>query len=171
MLPVRNRVRTGAEHAQISRGGRRIRSGPLVVHRLAVDGPLDTSGLLGEAGEPSVLPAPRVGFVVGRRVGNAVVRNRVRRRLREQVRARLDRVQPGTLMIVRALPDSATASSDELGRALDRVLPERTSRGHSAGGSGSGGLLPEPPAHTVHCGGPLRDRTARTAKTVDRQQR
>ncbi len=120
MLPVRNRVRTRAEHAQIGRGGRRTRSGPLVIHSLIVD-----NHAVGSASEPTVAPAPRVGFVVGRKVGNAVVRNRVRRRLREQVRVRLDRIPAGTLMIVRALPESATASSDELGRALDRGLRNR----------------------------------------------
>jgi ribonuclease P protein component len=69
----------------------------------------------------------RAGFVVSRKVGNAVVRNRVRRRLREQVRTRLDGLPPGTMMVVRALPDSATASSAELGRALDRALRQSTS--------------------------------------------
>ncbi|WP_131749488.1 ribonuclease P protein component [Frankia sp. Cppng1_Ct_nod] len=115
MLPVRNRVRTRVEHAQIGRSGGRIRSGPLVIHNLLVD----------NFAESAALPPPRVGFVVGRKVGNAVVRNRVRRRLREQMRARLDHIPSGTLILVRALPDSATASSDELGRALDRALRGR----------------------------------------------
>ncbi|WP_131788223.1 ribonuclease P protein component [Protofrankia symbiont of Coriaria ruscifolia] len=123
MLPVRNRVRTRAEHAQVGRAGRRTRSGPLVIHSLVVD-----NQTVEGAPEPAAAPAPRVGFVVGRKVGNAVVRNRVRRRLREQVRARLDRIPAGTLMIVRALPEGATASSDELGRALDRGLRNRSAR-------------------------------------------
>ncbi|WP_322748695.1 MULTISPECIES: ribonuclease P protein component [unclassified Frankia] len=135
MLPVRNRVRTRAEHAQVGRGGGRIRSGPLVVHSLTVDNKPEGSDLVDDADAATALPPPRVGFVVSRKVGNAVVRNRVRRRLREQVRARLDHVPAGTLMIVRALPDSATASSDELGRALDRALRERSSRGRSGNGS------------------------------------
>ncbi|ABD13893.1 RNase P protein component [Frankia casuarinae] len=86
--------------------GRRTRSGPLVVHSLWTT-----------SDDPA-----RAGFVVGRRVGKAVVRNRVRRRLREQVRVRLDTLAPGTMLVVRALPDAATASSAELGRALDTAL-------------------------------------------------
>jgi ribonuclease P protein component len=65
---------------------------------------------------------------VGRKVGNAVTRNRVRRRLREQVRSRLDRVPPGGLVVVRALPSAAGASSDDLGHALDQALAALTTR-------------------------------------------
>ncbi|KQC40210.1 MULTISPECIES: ribonuclease P protein component [Frankia] len=106
MLPEVSRVRTRGEHARVGTAGRRTRSGPLVVHSLWT-----TSG-----------ESPRAGFVVGRRVGKAVVRNRVRRRLREQVRARLDRLPPGTMLVVRALPEAASASSEGLGQALDDAL-------------------------------------------------
>ncbi len=106
MLPAQSRVRTRDEHARLSRNGRRVRSGPIVVHSLSTGG----DGLA------------RAGFVVGRKVGKAVVRNRVRRRLREQVRARLSDLGPGTLVLVRALPDAATASSAELGLALEVAL-------------------------------------------------
>jgi ribonuclease P protein component len=64
----------------------------------------------------------RAGFVVGKVVGPAVVRNLVRRRLRHLVAARLDRLQPGTLLVVRATPPAASASYAALGDALDRGL-------------------------------------------------
>jgi ribonuclease P protein component len=71
-------------------------------------------------------PFCRVGFVVGRDVGGAVTRNRVRRRLRHLVRARLDEL-PAGVMVVRALPASAGADfpelRDDLARCLGRVLP------------------------------------------------
>jgi ribonuclease P protein component len=63
-----------------------------------------------------------VGFVVGRSVGNAVVRHRVQRRLRHLCRARLDRLPAGSSMVVRALAPAAGATSAELGRDLDRCL-------------------------------------------------
>jgi ribonuclease P protein component len=72
-----------------------------------------------------------VGFVVGRKVGHAVVRNSVRRRLREQARTRLSSLPPGTLLLVRALPGAAGASSAALGKALDGAL--RKLGGHPAG--------------------------------------
>ena len=82
---------------------------------------------LAEGGDPLSGPTtPQVGFVVSRAVGNAVVRNRVRRRLRHLVRDRLGDVPGGAVLVVRALPDSAGASSDELradlARCLERVL-------------------------------------------------
>lgn len=60
--------------------------------------------------------------MVGRAVGGSVVRHQVSRRLRAQLARRLDRLPPGSGTVVRALPDTAAASSVELGRALDKAL-------------------------------------------------
>ncbi len=65
---------------------------------------------------------PRVGFVVSKAVGNSVVRHRVSRRLRHLVRDRLDRLPPGSALVVRALPASADATSAQLGGDLDSAL-------------------------------------------------
>ncbi|SEP12512.1 ribonuclease P protein component [Trujillonella endophytica] len=72
---------------------------------------------------------PRAGFVVGKAVGNSVVRSRVTRRLRAVVRGELHRVPPSADLVVRARPEAAQASSEQL-RAdlvsgLDRVLGPR----------------------------------------------
>ena len=73
---------------------------------------------------------PRAGFVVGRAVGNSVVRHRVTRRLRAVVHDQLDRLPPTADLVVRARPEAATASSSDLRRdltaGLDRVLRVRT---------------------------------------------
>ena len=74
--------------------------------------------------QPSGRPA-RVGFVVSKAVGNAVVRNRVKRRLRHLTREQLPAlaVLPGSaVLVVRALPASATASQAELHADLLRCL-------------------------------------------------
>ena len=85
----------------------------MVVHLLASTTP----------GMPGLAPAaPRVGFVVSRAVGPAVVRNLVKRRLRHLSRERLDWLPAGSMLVVRALPGAAEASYDELGRELDRCL-------------------------------------------------
>ena len=72
-------------------------------------------------------PAARAGFVVGRAVGNSVVRHRVTRRLRELVRAELHRLPPTADLVVRARPEAGVADSALLGRdlaaGLDRLLP------------------------------------------------
>ncbi len=68
---------------------------------------------------------PRVGFVVSKAVGNAVVRNRTKRRLRASVASRLDGIPEGLDVVIRANPAAAGASWDELdvavGRGLEKV--------------------------------------------------
>jgi ribonuclease P protein component len=66
--------------------------------------------------------AARVGFVVGRAVGNSVIRHRTVRRLRHLVRDRLHRLPAGSIVVVRALPPAAGADSAALGRDLDAAL-------------------------------------------------
>jgi len=84
--------------------------------------------LLSRSGADGTEPA-RVGFVVNKAVGNAVLRNRVHRRLRAVMAARLSELPPGSLTVVRALPASASSSFDDLatevGGALRRVLEPR----------------------------------------------
>ncbi len=61
-----------------------------------------------------------VGFVVSKRVGNAVTRNRVKRQLRHLVRANLDALG-SRWIVVRALPKAALSSAelaDDLNSAL-----------------------------------------------------
>jgi ribonuclease P protein component len=64
----------------------------------------------------------RVGFVVGRNVGDSVLRHRVQRRLRHLCRDRLADLPPGSEVVVRALVPAAQASYQELGADLDRCL-------------------------------------------------
>jgi ribonuclease P protein component len=73
--------------------------------------------------QPADPPAPpRVGFVVSSAVGPAVVRNRVRRRLRHLAADQLRRLPDGTLLVLRARPAAAAASSAQLGADLSAVL-------------------------------------------------
>jgi ribonuclease P protein component len=65
---------------------------------------------------------PRVGLIVSKSVGGAVVRNRTKRRLRALAAARLDRIPAGVDIVIRANPIAAQASSAELGGELDRLL-------------------------------------------------
>ena len=81
--------------------------------------------------EAGLLPAggPRAGFVVGKAVGNSVVRHRVTRRLRALVRDELHRLPDGADLVVRARPEAGVAAFPQLRRdlatGLDRVLAER----------------------------------------------
>jgi ribonuclease P protein component len=64
----------------------------------------------------------RIGFVVSRAVGGAVVRNKVRRRLRHLARGYLGSLPEGSLLVVRANPRSATARQADLAAELDLVI-------------------------------------------------
>jgi len=101
------------------RRGDRAGSSLLVLHLLAPDAEVRPRA-----------PA-RCGFVVGKSVGNAVTRNRVVRRLRHLVRPRLSQLSDGSVLVVRALPGAAGASSAELAIALDRCLGRAEGRGRA----------------------------------------
>lgn len=62
----------------------------------------------------------RYGFVTGKRLGGAVVRNRLRRRLRESIR--ILATKPGWDVVVSAKMPAAGASFQELNRAVIELL-------------------------------------------------
>ena len=111
MLPAESRMRRrrdfDAAVRRGSRSGRKLLTGHLLVPA---------------AGAPEEDCPPRAGFVVSRAVGIAVVRNRVRRRLRVLVRKYLSSLPRGSLLVVRAHPQAATASQADLAAELDLVM-------------------------------------------------
>lgn len=114
MLPAAHRLTDGATFREAIRSGRRAGRRTLVVH-LWVD---ETDGAdSADGGRPA-----RVGFVVSRAVGNAVVRNQVKRRLRHLAREHVSTLPGSAVLVVRALPPAAGASSAELGADLERCL-------------------------------------------------
>ncbi len=64
----------------------------------------------------------QAAFAVGKSVGNSVVRHQVVRRLRALTLPLLADLPAGTRIVVRALPEAATASTDELDRDLRAAL-------------------------------------------------
>jgi ribonuclease P protein component len=69
---------------------------------------------------PNGLGSSRFGFVVSRRVGKAVVRNRVKRLLREITRQ--TPVQPGWDIIFIARIPAATTDFENLGKSVRKLL-------------------------------------------------
>ena len=110
MLPARHRLRERSDFASAIRapGATRAGSRILVVNANVTDS---------RAGLP-----PRVGFVVSRAVGNAVVRNRTKRRLRAVFAGELAGIPDGVDVVVRAQPAAATATFAELSEALKLLL-------------------------------------------------
>jgi ribonuclease P protein component len=99
-------MRRRSDFEEAVRGGRRAGRPSLVVHLKQTD-----------RADPA-----RVGFVVSRGVGPAVVRNQVKRRLRHVACERVGVLPSGTLVVVRANPAAAQRSSAQLAGDLDRVL-------------------------------------------------
>lgn len=114
MLSAAHRLVDAEQFRAAVRQGRRAGARTLVVHLLP-----------GEDVGPV-----RIGFVVSKAVGPAVVRNRVKRRLRHLAREQLSVLEtqlPGSaVLVVRALPPAAGAAGEELHadlvRSLERVL-------------------------------------------------
>jgi len=126
VLPAQHRLRHSADFAAAVRaaGGARSGSRLIVVHANQTDA---------RAGLP-----PRVGFVVSKGVGAAVVRNRTKRRLRALMAQRLNSVPAGTDLVIRANPLAAQADSQQLATNLDTLLPKvlrRLDPAPAAGGS------------------------------------
>ena len=109
-MPAAARLRSREEFTAVVRTGRRASSATVVVHALA--NPADSS------------ESPRVGFVVGRAVGGAVLRNRARRRLRHLMRDRLAGLPRAARVVVRALAPAGAAPARVLAADLDRCLAQ-----------------------------------------------
>ncbi|WP_308929231.1 ribonuclease P protein component [Arthrobacter sp. SLBN-112] len=115
MLAARNRLRTATDFSTTVRSGVRNGRRNVVLYAAAI-----------AADEPS-----RIGFIVSKSVGNAVVRNLVKRRLREAAAASLREHPIGLAIVVRALPASASASWDQL--LADYRAALETTQGRLAG--------------------------------------
>lgn len=133
MLSPRNRMRHSSEFGSVMRSGRRASRDALGVVYLAPKKETD-------AADP-----PRIGFVVSKAVGGAVVRKRVQRRLRHLMRARSEFLPNGSLLVVRARPSDAHLRQEELAVQLDSAIAAaRRPRGASRRRRGRGGDEPAP---------------------------
>ena len=89
MLPAEQRLRENRDFRGIYSRGRSH------VNSLAVIYSLRRTGESGQAA-----PGRRIGFVVSKKQGDAVVRNRIKRRMREAVRLRLADLREGPFDII-----------------------------------------------------------------------
>lgn len=112
MLATRNRLRTATDFSTTVRSGVRNGRRNVVLYTAAL-----------AADEPS-----RIGFIVSKSVGNAVVRNLVKRRLREVGALSLQQYGSGFAIVVRALPAAAGASFEQLRSDYDAALESNLKR-------------------------------------------
>jgi len=98
------RLRGSKQFSQVFAQGRRFAVGQVVVIVRRAPGPV------------------RWGIVVGKRVGNAVARNRVKRRLRDICRVADGMMRSGADVVVVAQPSAAAADYHTLLRAVVAAL-------------------------------------------------
>ncbi|MCS3779289.1 ribonuclease P protein component [Tsukamurella ocularis] len=119
MLPARYRMSSSRDFAAAVKGGRRVGRRSIVVHvaTSTKTSPVPASeggpGVVVSADDP-VTPAPRIGLVVSKAVGNAVIRHSVARRLRAAVASVAGELDDGALVVVRALRAAADDDANEL---------------------------------------------------------
>ncbi|WP_199173873.1 ribonuclease P protein component [Brachybacterium sp. UMB0905] len=139
-----HRLRSSEQFRAVTRGGVRSARSHVVVHL----GPLPEGD--GQA--------PRVGFVVSKKIGNAVICNRVTRRLREIIRPLLDELPAGTGVVARALPGIDQQPFDQLREDVQgalasaerklqrRTVGRRSPRAGTASRTGTAAEAPRPAA-------------------------
>ena len=106
MLDAANRLKVRADFSAVRERGRHWRSDLLILNAMqrSSDGPT------------------RFGFVVSRRIGKAVVRNRVKRRLRAAVRCHIAGMVTGYDVVVIARPGVGEVSYAALADAVAALL-------------------------------------------------
>ncbi len=109
MLPAHLKLTSPSQFRRAIKGGKRAGSRTVVVHYR------DNQAEVAAAG-------PRFGLVVSKAVGNAVTRHATSRRLRHVCRSLADTLPVTAEVVVRALPASATATSEQLARDLAKAL-------------------------------------------------
>jgi ribonuclease P protein component len=110
VLARTHRVVRAEDYRGTVRRGRRITSSHLVAY-------------LRKRGDDAPV---RFGFIVSKAVGNAVTRNRVRRRLKAACFELLKDLEPGSDIVVRALPGAAQADWATLLHDVRRALERGT---------------------------------------------
>ncbi len=90
--------------------------------RVRGEGRSYANSLIALACLPNELEVSRFGFVVSKRLGKAVQRNRIKRRLREITRLHLARIKSGFDVVVIARQPVRLASYAEMEQGLLRLL-------------------------------------------------
>lgn len=109
------RLRLKSDFERIKQTGRGRNAGPLIVSTLRRETP---GG------------GPRLGLVVSRRVGKAIVRNRVKRRLRAIFRETAPALDPSCDYVVIARRAAAEVSYAELASRFKGAAPTRSQPYH-----------------------------------------
>ncbi len=146
MLPSPLKITSSSDFRLAVRRGTRAGSRTLVVHvfdtALEFGVEASANSMERKTSQLARFGGPRFGLVVSKSVGNAVTRHAVSRKLRNAALALLTddastaessspqlQLNQTHLVVIRALPASATATSDKLQKDLSKAMRRALSRG------------------------------------------
>ena len=100
MLPNSARIKSSSDFARATKSGRRVSNGALIGYLYSTN-----------SNDPA-----KLGLIVGKSVGNSVVRHRIARQVRHAVREKINQLPNGTLFVVRAMrkPENAFYETKKL---------------------------------------------------------
>ena len=100
MLPSSARIKSSSDFAVTTKNGRRISSNSLIGYLYSTN-----------SNDPA-----KLGLIVGKSVGNSVVRHRIARQVRHAVSEKINQMPNGTLFVVRAMkkPENAFTETQNL---------------------------------------------------------
>ncbi|MCS4535488.1 ribonuclease P protein component [Corynebacterium sp. HS2168-gen11] len=113
MLPSQHKITNSEEFKFTIRKGIRAGGGTVVVY-------VQDAGA--SVADPVLSRPPKIGLVVSKAIGNAVTRHAVSRKLRHIMAAEIPTLADNDLVVIRALPPAATASTDQLQHDIQRAL-------------------------------------------------
>lgn len=100
LLPSNARIKSSSDFARVTKLGRRI----------------TTNSLIGYLYQSKSDEHPKLGLIVGKSIGNSVIRHRVARQIRHASKSSLTLLPNGSMFIVRAIknPENAFIETEEL---------------------------------------------------------
>jgi len=135
MLPAEQRLRENRDFRLIYARGRSHADSLAVIYVLRRNGD-----------HANAAPGRRVGFVVSKKLGDAVVRNRIKRRLREALRLRLPDLREGPFDIIFVGRTGAKGAEWD---AIQATVGELLRRAGMLRANADGPAPPKPPGDTT----------------------
>ena len=135
MLPAEQRLRENRDFRLIYARGRSHADSLAVIYVLRRNGD-----------HADAAPGRRIGFVVSKKLGDAVVRNRIKRRLREAVRLRLPDLREGPFDLIFV---GRTGAKEAEWPAIQASVGELLRRGGMLRANAEGPASAKPPRDTT----------------------
>ena len=111
MLPNSARIKSSSDFARVTKTGKRFTTNSLVGYLL-----IDKS-----SNQSNNQPA-KLGLIVGRLVGNSVVRNRISRQIRHAAKTSLPELPTGSLLVIRAIRKPELSAFIETNELMSKIL-------------------------------------------------